>query len=222
MRRRRRLAREVTRARLTCCHQRIGCVVLQRSRVLIACTLTILACRKPDYFPLRENREWRYTARECRTITPDTVETKTATYVIAVTGSAVEPGLGSVYEVRISRGEKPYLSFYFRKTRNAVFVLPASHLDGFEPTSGWLKLLELPLRDGGFWYGDPEHSASFEVMARETVETPMGRFHDCFRIRIHAPEPYLMDVWLAPDAGIVRWQRTFSSFRSENSVRIRR
>ena len=114
------------------------------------------------------------------------------------------------------------MSFFFRKTRDAVFVLPASHLDGLELTSGWVKLLELPLREGGFWYGDAENSASFEVMARETVETPLGRFRDCFRIRIHAPEPYLMDVWLAPDAGIVRWLRRFSGTRFEVSELVPR
>jgi len=124
--------------------------------------------------------------------------------------------------VRVTRDEDPYLSFYFRKTRNELFVLPASHLDGLEPTSGWVKLLELPLRVGSFWYGDAEHSISFEVMARGTVETSLGRFRDCFRIRIHAPAPYLMDVWLAPNAGVIRWQRTFSAVRSENSMRIRR
>ena len=143
-------------------------------------------------------------------------------YAIAVTGSAVQPGIGKVCEVRITRDEEPWLSFFFRKTRDAVFVLPASHLDGLEPTSGWVKLLELPLREGAFWYGDAEHSVSFEVLARDSVKTPASRFRDCFRIRIHAPTPYLMDVWLAPDAGVVRWQRTFSSVRSENSVRIRR
>jgi hypothetical protein len=57
-------------------------------------------------------------------------------------------------------------------------------------------------------------------MARDSVEIPAGRVRNCFRIRVHAPNPYLMDVWLAPDAGIIRWQRTFSAVRSENSVRI--
>ena len=114
------------------------------------------------------------------------------------------------------------MSFFFRKTRDAVFVLPASHLDGLEPTSGWVKLLELPLREGAFWYGDEEHLVSFEVMARETVELTMGRFRDCFRIRIHAPEPYLMDVWLAPDAGVIRWSRRFSSSRFEIAERTLR
>jgi hypothetical protein len=190
--------------------------------VLLMAVVTTLVCRKSDYFPLTVNREWRYIASECRTTTLDTVITGTRTYVIAVTGSALEPGLGRTFEVRIARDEEPYLSFYFRKTRDAVLVLPASHLDGLEPTAGWLKLLELPLRDGAFWYGDDEHSVSFEVMARETIETPTGTYRDCFRIRIHAPEPYLMDVWLAPDAGIVRWLRCFSATRSEISELIRR
>ena len=48
------------------------------------------------------------------------------------------------------------------------------------------------------WYGDEERTVSLEVMVREPAESPMGRFRDRFRIRIHAPEPYLMEVWLAP------------------------
>lgn len=103
-----------------------------------------------------------------------------------------------------------------------MFALPASHLDGLEPTSGWAKLLELPLRAGAFWYGDEEHSVSLEVMAAETVETPLGRFRGCFRIRIHASEPYLVDVWLAPDVGIVRWNRRFSASRFEVAERTLR
>jgi hypothetical protein len=184
--------------------------------------VTAFVCTKPDYFPLTEKQEWRYTAGECRTTTPDTVTAGTRTYVIAVTGSALEPGLGRTFEVRITRDEEPYLSFYFRKTRNAVFVLPASHLDGLEPAAGWLKLLKLPLRDGAFWYGDDEHSVSFEVMERGPIDTPAGTYRDCFRIRIHAPEPHLMDVWLAPDAGIVRWLRRFSATRFEISELVRR
>ena len=120
------------------------------------------------------------------------------------------------------RDEESYLSFFFRKTRDAVFVLPASHLDGLGPTSGWMKLLELPLREGAFWYGDEARSLSFEVIAVETMETPAGSFRNCFRIWIHSPEPYLIDVWLAPDVGIVRWHRRLSASRFEVAERILR
>jgi len=193
-----------------------------RALVVLLVGVAALACRQPDYFPLKDNQVWRYAATGSEVRQSGTIEVESLTYAIAVSGSAIQPGLGRVCDVRITRNEEPYLSFFFRKTRDAVFVLPASHLDGLEPTSGWVKLLELPLREGAFWYGDAEHSVSFEVMARDSVEIPAGRFRNCFRIRVHAPNPYLMDVWLAPDAGIVRWQRTFSSVRSENSARIRR
>ena len=184
--------------------------------------LVVLSCRRPDYFPLEDNQEWRYVASEYEVVPPDTTEAEVRMYAIAVTGSAIEPGIGKVYEVHITRDEEHYLSFFFRKTRNAVLVLPASHLDGLEPTSGWVELLELPLREGAFWYGDEERSVSFEVTARETVETPLGRFRDCFRLRIRAPEPYRMDVWLAPDAGVVGWTRNFSAVRFESSERTSR
>jgi hypothetical protein len=189
---------------------------------MVAAVALMLACRKPDYFPLKDNQEWRFAATEYEVVRTDTIAAENLTYAIAVTGSAIQPALGRVYEVRVTRDEEPYLSFFFRKTRDAVYVLPASHLDGLEPTSDWVKLLELPLRTGALWYGDAERSVSFEVLARETVETPAGRFRDCFRIRIHALEPYLMDVWLAPDIGIVRWTRSFSMARFELSERVRR
>jgi hypothetical protein len=215
--------------------RRTGCVSVlgvhnQRMRhernrgalVLLLVAVAALDCHKPDYFPLKDNQVWRYAATGCEVRKAHTIEAESLTYAIAVTGSAVEPGLGRVYEVRITRDDEPCMSLFFRKTRDALFVLPASHLDGFEPTSGWVKLLELPLREGTFWYGDAEHSVSFEVTARDSVEVPAGRFRDCFRIRVHAPNPYVTDLWLAPDAGIIRWQRTLSAVRSENSVRIRR
>ena len=199
-------------------HERIGC----RTVILLLGGLAVLTCRKPDYFPLKDNQVWQYAATEYQVVRTDTSAAESLTYTIAVAGSTTEPGLRRVHEVRVTRNEEPYLSLFLRKTRDAVYVLPASHLDGLEPAAGWVKLLELPLRDGAFWYGDEERSVSFEVTARENMETPAGRFRNCFRIRIHAPEPYLMDVWLAPDAGVVHWYRCFSASRFELSERIRR
>jgi len=103
-----------------------------------------------------------------------------------------------------------------------VYVMPASHVDGLEPVLSWFKFLELPLRDEALWYGDAERTVSFDVLAREDVAVPAGRFRNCFAIRVHAPPPYRFTLWLAPDAGIVRWTRTFSSARSEVVERIRR
>lgn len=195
---------------------RIGCLAL----MLLG--TGAVSCRKPDYFPLRDNQVWRFAATEHEVLQPEAVDTQNPAYTIAVTGSAVEPGLGRVYEVRITRDEEPYMSFFFRKTRTAVFVLPASHIDGLEPTSGWIRFLELPLREGAFWYGDPERSVSFDVLAREDIVVPAGRFRNCYRIRVHAPAPHRFTFWLAPDAGIIRWARAFSIARSETSERIRR
>jgi hypothetical protein len=186
----------------------------------LGCVVAV-ACRRPDYFPLKENQEWRF-AGISELDMSEKPEQESLAYTIAVTGSAVEPGLGRVYEARITRNGEPYLSFFVRKTKNAVFLLPASHLDGLEPTSGWVRLLELPLREGAFWYGDAEQSESFEVKVREDVETPAGRFRNCVRIVAHAPRPYGFTFWLAPDAGIIRWTRHFSAVRFELSERIRR
>lgn len=194
----------------------------RRALMLLLAAVAVIPCRKPDYFPLRENQQWRYAATESEVVESDTSEAGNLTYAIAVVGSAVEPGLGKVSQVRIRRDGEPYLSFSFRKTATAVFVLPTSRLDGLEPTSGWVKLLGLPLREGAFWYGDQEQSLSVEVVALETVETPAGSFRDCFRIRIHAPVPFLIDLWFAPDVGIIRWHRRFSASRFEVAEQIPR
>ena len=195
--------------------ERVGCLAM----MLLG--LAALSCRKPDYFPLRDNQEWRF-AGISEVNMSERPDQESLAYAIGVTGSAVQPGLGKVYEVYVTRNGEPYLAFFFRKTTDAVFVLPASHIDGLEPTSGWIKLLELPLREGAFWYGDAEHSVSFDVKAREDIETPVGTFRSCFRVHVHAPAPYRFTFWLAPDAGIIRWIRTVSFARSETSERIRR
>ncbi len=100
--------------------------------------------------------------------------------------------------------------------------MPTSHPGRLEPTSGWLKLLELPPRESAFWYGDAEHSVSFEVMARVDMETPAGHFRNCFLVRVHAAEPYLIDFWLAPNMGIIHWHRHLSAARFEVAERILR
>ena len=192
-----------------------------RAAALLLVILLVACCRKPDYFPLQDNQVRRY-AGVLEVMPTETGERESLAYTIAVTGSAVEPGLGRVWEVRITRNQEPFLSFFVRKTKDAVFILPASHLDGLELTSGWVKLLELPLRADAFWYGDAEHSVSFEVMAREDLVTPAGRFRNCFRLQIHAPEPYVITFWLAPDAGIVRWNRRFTAHRREVTELISR
>jgi hypothetical protein len=184
---------------------------------LFAVLVLVAACRRPDYFPLSDGRAWRYAATGYEVTGTDTVETDSLTYAIMVAGSGTEAGLGRVYEVRVTRDDEPYLSFFFRKTRNAVLVLPSTHLDGLEPTPGWVRLFELPLRKAAFWYGDAEHSTSFEVTAREDIAVPVGVFRNCFRVRVHAPEPYVIDFWLAPNMGIVQWQRRFSKSRFENA-----
>jgi hypothetical protein len=183
--------------------------------------LVALGCRKPDYFPLKDGQEWRFAGISELNLS-DEPDHESLTYAIKVTGSAVQPGLGRVYEVRVTRNEEPYMMLFVRKTKDAVFVMPASHLDGFEPTPGWVKFLELPLRENALWYGDAERSVSFDAKVREDIEIPAGQFRNCFQVRVLAPAPYRVTFWLAPDAGIVRWTRTFSVVRFELSERIRR
>ncbi len=190
------------------------------SRLILGC-LAVLACRKHDYFPLKDGMEMRFAATEYRVVGSDTARTASPTYGAVVKDTLLAAGLGRAYQFRMTRDGEPYLSLFLRKTRYAVFVLPAPRLDELEATQGWVKLLELPLRDGAIWYGDSERSVSFEVVAREDVMTSAGPVRNCFRVRIHADEPYLMDIWLAPAIGVVRWYRRLSASRFELSERIR-
>jgi hypothetical protein len=188
---------------------------------LLLLVLVVVACRRPDYLPIRDGQAWRF-AGVTEVDAVEESEYESLAYAISVAGSATAAGLGRVNEVLITRNDEPYMTFFLRKTKAALFALPASHLDGWEPTSGWVRLLELPLREGALWYGDEARAVSFEVMAREDIAVPAGRFRDCFRIRIHAAAPYAMDFWLAPDEGIVRWNRRLSPSRRELAERIRR
>ncbi|HTW90176.1 MAG TPA: hypothetical protein VMH22_00510 [bacterium] len=193
-----------------------------RSIALLLGGLALLSCRKPDYFPLRDNLDLRFAAAGYEVVGSDSVRTESLTYAIAVAGSTTQPGLGRVWEIRVTRNAEPYLSLFLRKTTNAVFVLPRAQPDEIEPSSDWLKLIELPPREGALWYGDAERSVSFEVLQRTDVETAAGRARNCFRIRIHADEPYLTDFWLAPDVGVIRWTRRLSASRFEVAERVRR
>lgn len=189
---------------------------------LLLATLAVLSCHRPDYFPLKDNMELRFAATEYEVVGNDTTRTESPTYAMAVTDSAFVPNLGRVYDIQVTRDEEPYMSFFLRKTRDGIFVLPASQVDEIEMAQGWVRLLEVPLRENALWYGDTERSVSFEVVAREDVMTSAGRVRNCFRIRIHADEPYLMDIWLAPDVGIIRWNRRLPASRYELSERLRR
>jgi hypothetical protein len=172
-------------------------------------------CRRPDYFPLREGQVFNYAGAEYRVEQDDTTAAGEVSYALLVRASLLQPSLGRVYAVELARDGENWMSFFFRKTRDAVFVMPGSHLDGYEPTPGWEKMLGLPLRAGAFWYGDIERSLSFEVMAREDVRLERGLCRGCFRLRVHAPEPWTLDLWLAPGSGIVKWARRLGPSRFE-------
>ncbi len=186
---------------------------------LLLFLLAVLACRGPDYFPLNDGQVWRFAG--VAEVAAGQAECESLAYAVSVTGAAAAAGLGRVHRVLVTRNDEPYVTLFLRKTRAALFVLPASHLDGLEPTSGWIKVLELPLRAGAAWHGDAERSVLFEVLGCEDVAVPAGQFRDCVRIRMRAA-PYAMDLWLAPGEGIVQWHRRFSSSRRELSQRIGR
>ena len=162
----------------------------------------------------------QFAASEYGVAGDDTFEIRNLAYTISLSDSGRVPGLGQIYKTHLSRDGDSYLSLIFRKTQDAVFVLHPSQSDEFTPAPRWIRLIELPLREGAIWFGDPERSVSFEVIDREDVETSLGVVRDCFRIRIHAEEPFLMDIWLAPDIGIVRWRRRLSATRFELSERV--
>ncbi len=127
----------------------------------------LVAGGKPDYFPLRDGRAWRYAATGYEVAGTDTVMMDRLTCATTLSGSGTAVSLGKACAVRVTR--------------------------------------------------DAAHSVSFAGLARADSSVPAGTFRNCFRTRMHASEPYVMDFRFAPNVGIVPGQRRFSRNRFETA-----
>jgi hypothetical protein len=99
-----------------------------------------------------------------------------------------------------------------QKRRDGVWLLlPGAAGADFEAPPDWIKILAPPLKPERAWVGNQAWGVAFEVRAIEDVATPAGSFRRCVRIRVRVSgEGDFIDYWLAPGAGLVRWQRRLS------------
>jgi hypothetical protein len=183
----------------------------------LACLLLLLACAPPDYFPLRPGTHLAF-----RAVTigeQDSAVVAEHAYLFDFTAPRTEPGLGKLQAVEFRRDSGEPSTWYFQRRRDGVWLLlPGVANADVPPVPGWLKVLELPLRAERIWYADAERGAAFELVGFEDVAVPAGNFARCARIRVHTGEARaLIDFWLAPGAGLVRWRRRLGAGRVEIS-----
>lgn len=183
-----------------------------------ALCLLVLACHRPDYFPLRPGTILTFAARTVDTSNIDSTVVEEHGYTFAVTGTRNEPGLGRLVEVELRRDSAAASRWLFQRRRDGVWLLLPGVASDFPTAPGWLRIVEWPLRVDRAWYGNDTRDVEFEVRAIETIETPAGRFEKCFHIRARAPgSGSPVDFWLAPDTGVVRWSRAAGRGRVEIS-----
>jgi hypothetical protein len=129
-----------------------------------------------------------------------------------------DPGLGRVAVVELSRDPFYGTTWYLRKRHNEVWLhLPGASGPDLDAPSDWVKILSPPLRPERSWLGNRTWGVGFEVRALEDITTPAGSFRRCVRIRVSG-EGDVIDYWLAPNAGLVRWQRRLGPGRIEDAA----
>ena len=177
-----------------------------------------MACRRPDYFPLRPGAGLTFAARTVEVTNGDSLVVEEHGYSFTVTGTRTETGLGRLIEVEFRRDSGAASKWLFQRRRDGVWLVLPGVASDFPTAPGWLQIVQWPLRVDRMWYGNAERDVGFEVRAIETVEIPAGRFEKCFRIRARtAGSDSPIDFWLAPDTGLVRWTRGAGRDRVEIS-----
>jgi hypothetical protein len=168
-------------------------------------------CSRPDYFPLKPGRTWTLLGRTYATDGSDTTEIAERTYTFAVRDWRNDSSFGRVAVVELT-GEPFYGStWYLQKRRDGVWLLlPAATGGEIEAPTDWIRILAPPLKPERAWVGNRAWDVAFELRAIEDVATPARAFRRCVRIRVRVSgEGEFIDYWLAPNAGLVRWQRRF-------------
>jgi hypothetical protein len=153
---------------------------------------------------------------------PDSSIIEKHTYTFAFAGTRSEPGFGRLHVVEFGRDLGSASTWLFQRRRDGVYLLlPGVAADDVPTVPGWLKIVEFPMRAERMWYADDQHGAAFELLGFERASVPAGSLNRCARIRAHTGESHsLLDFWLAPDQGLIRWERRLSRNRVEVSERM--
>ncbi len=170
--------------------------------------LTGPGCRQPDYFPLTRNSHWELLFRACEVADGETVEVSRLPGAAQIVAERNEQQLGHYFVMEISRGPTQLYTLFFQRRPAGVFLLlPWLVTDFGSADADWILLLAARPRSGRAWFGNARREQLFEVVGRQTVLVPAGRFADCLRVLVHtAEEAWPGSIWFAPERGPVRWE----------------
>lgn len=163
----------------------------------------LLGCQQKasDYYPLFVGSLRVYEVYRTTIVGMDTVR-QTLKQSNRVTGTAIHDYWDKVWTVRSQETKSPIATFYIRKTKSELSLIPA-----LDDTTGVMKQLVFPLRVGNSWVVavSPTDTLIGEVLSLERVKVPVGEFDSCYKIGISAKNAdFRRHFWLAPNIGIVQ------------------
>ena len=148
-----------------------------------------LSVMSEDYLPLDIGNSWVFINSE----NPDTQVTISITGITALSDGRTATVVTAVGDD--DESDKGYVS----KTADGL-LLAHNEIDDLQG-----ELFYIPdIKVGARWQGDRGREA--EIVAREDVNTPAGRFQNCFRIDMLDDGDRFATVWLANNVGPVKLQ----------------
>jgi hypothetical protein len=164
-----------------------------------------------DYFPLRLHDSWRYRSSQAAGSESE--------FTLTVVSEKKQPD-GSVLHCVELTNPKPLIQDWYAKTPKAVLLKEEEYLGGGGKVANDppRPLLQLPLRPGATWSWSGTARAgvhveeSNEVVKKERIETPAGRFNAVKLVtKIEQGGVHVTKTsWFAAGVGLVR-QATDSS-----------
>ena len=148
-----------------------------------------LSVMSGDYLPLDIGNSWVFTNSE----DPDTQLTVSITGITALSDGRTATVVTAV------EGDDEWDKGYVSKTAEGL-LLAHSETDDLEGELFYIPTIKI----GSRWEGDRGWAA--EVVAREDVNTPAGRFKNCFRLNMLDDGDKFATLWLANNVGPVKLQ----------------
>lgn len=189
---------------------------------VLALSFTVSGCRQPDYFPITEGSRWALVFFTYDFAGGETTEVKRVPGLARVVTVSEDSAAGRYYVVQVSRDSAVTFTLYFQTRPPGTFMLvPWLAADIYSSRGDWICIAARRLRPGKAWFGNSYHEQLFEVISRETVVVPAGRFPGCYKVAVRTDEDAWPGyIWFAPRVGPVRWE--YRSTRSRESIRRER